>query len=228
VQDLEDELEGLHTRLVKLNEEVKELEKSISDKKNGKEEAKNLIKKYEEQQANVRNNREYDALTKEIEFQNLEIQLCEKRIKEAQTGIKAKQDLIKATEEKYADRKNDLEIKKKELEEIIAETKKEEDELQTRADKDRSHIDDRLLTAYQRIRTNARNGLAVVNVERDSCGGCFSKIPPQRQMDIKSHKKVIVCENCGRILVDFEVLNILPERPKVRASARVADADMED
>ncbi len=224
VQDLEDELEGLRTRLVKLKEEVKEMDKNISDRKNAKEEAKGLIKKYEEQQANVRNNREYDALSKEIEFQNLEIQLCDKRIKEAQAGIKVKEEQIKATDDKFNDRKNDLDIKKKELEEIVAETQKEEGDLQTRADKDRATVDGRLLTAYERIRTNARNGLAVVNVERDSCGGCFSKIPPQRQMDIKSHKKVIVCESCGRILVDFEVMNILPERPKMRTSARVEEA----
>ncbi|MES2628396.1 MAG: C4-type zinc ribbon domain-containing protein [Bacteroidota bacterium] len=225
VQDLEDELEGLQTRLSKLKEEVKELEKGISDRKQGKEEAKNLIKKYEEQQANVRNNREYDALSKEIEFQNLEIQLCDKRIKEFQASIKVKDEQIKGTDDKFNDRKNDLDIKKKELEEIVAETQKEENDLQERADKDRATVDGRLLSAYERIRGNARNGLAVVNVERDSCGGCFSKIPPQRQMDIKSHKKVIVCESCGRILVDFEVMNILPERPKMRSGAtRVEDA----
>ncbi len=225
VQDLEDELEGLRTRLVKLREEVKEMEKNISDRKQAKEESKVLIKKYEEQQANVRNNREYDALSKEMEFQNLEIQLCDKRIKEAQAGIKVKEEQIKTTDEKHIDRKNDLDIKKKELDEIVAETQKEENDLQVRADKDRATVDNRLHSAYERVRGNARNGLAVVNIERDSCGGCFSKIPPQRQMDIKSHKKVIVCENCGRILVDFEVLNILPERPKMRTSARLEDTD---
>jgi predicted nucleic acid-binding Zn-ribbon protein len=228
VQDLEDELEGLQTRLQKAQDEIKELEKNIGERKIAKEEAKNLIKKYEEQQANVRNNREYDALTKEIEFQNLEIQLCEKRIKEFQTSIKIKEEQGKSTEEKFKERRNDLDIKKKELDEIIAETQKDEEDLQKRADKDRAVIEDRLLNAYERIRTNARNGLAVVNVERDACGGCFSKIPPQRQMDIKSHKKVIVCENCGRILVDFDAPSILPERPRMKVSARVDDGDADE
>lgn len=203
VEDLEDELAGLETRLAKLNEESADLDKSISGKKIMIEECNALIKKYKEQQGSVRNNREFEALSKEIEFQELEIQLCEKRIREYKTGIEQKKLLIEGTEARIAERQKDLEAKRKELEEIVAETEKEENDLLKKSAKAKKIIDERLTQAYDRIRGNARNGLVVVNVERDACGGCFSKIPPQRQMDIQSHKKIIVCENCGRILVDF-------------------------
>lgn len=205
VQDLEDEIVGLETRINNYSEEIKELETGISEKKNFITDAKANIKKYEQQQNNVRNNREFDSLSKEIEFQNLEIQLAEKRIKEGQATIESKNEVIAASQADLDERKKDLDHKKNELEEITSETQKEETDLQKKSKEAEAIIEERLLTAYKRIRDNARNGLAVVAVERDSCGGCFNKIPPQRQMDIKSHKKIIVCEHCGRILVDSEI-----------------------
>ena len=168
-----------------------------------------MIKKYEDQQMNVRNNREYDSLTKEIEFQNLEIQLSEKRIKEFQASLEAKKVEIEQYQKVLLDRKNDIDIKKNELDDIIAETEKEETELIRRSNHNQSFIEERLLTAYTRIRKNARNGLAVVQIERDACGGCFNKIPPQHQLDIRMHKKIIVCEYCGRILVDEGIVNAM-------------------
>lgn len=205
VRDLEDEIEGLETRIGKLDEEVKELDSEIASKKVGIQESEAHIIKYKEQQNNVRNNREYDSLTKEIEFQELEIKLCDKRIKEFKAQIASKKELVDTAKSNLEGRRIDLDTKKKELDEIVSENEKDEKSFTKKSDAAKGKIDDRLLSAYQRIRDNARNGLGVVNVERDSCGGCFSKIPPQRQMDIKSHRKVIVCENCGRILVDFEV-----------------------
>lgn len=202
VQDLEDEIVGLETRIGKLTDELKELEQGVTDKKNLITDAKANIKKYEKQQNNVRNNREFDAISKEIEFQNLEIQLAEKRIKEAQVDMESKSEAINESKEVLKERKKDLEHKQGELDEITNETQKEEQDLIKKSEKAAKVIDDRLVIAYHRIRDNARNGLGVVAVERDSCGGCFNKIPPQRQMDIKNHKKVIVCEHCGRILVD--------------------------
>lgn len=204
IQDLEDEIAGLETRLEKLNDEVKDSDMEVTEKKNAIKDAEALIKKYEEQQAKVRNNREFDALSKELEFQGLEIQLCEKRIKEFKVTIAHKKEVINSSAELLEDRKKDLEAKKGELDGIVSETEKDEKRLLADSSKAEKVIEDRLLTAYQRIRGNALNGLAVVRVERDACGGCFNKIPPQRQLDIKSHKKVIVCEHCGRILVDFE------------------------
>ena len=202
VQDLEDEIAGLETRIDNYIQETVSMEKSIIEKKNLIKDSLALIKKYEDQQMNVRNNREYDSLTKEIEFQNLEIQLSEKRIKEFQAGLEAKKEEIEQFQKVLQDRQNDLGIKKSELDDIVAETEKEEVELIRRSDENRTYIEDRLLTAYTRIRKNARNGLAVVQIERDACGGCFNKIPPQHQLDIRMHKKIIVCEYCGRILVD--------------------------
>lgn len=206
VQDLEDEVAGLETRLKKLQDELGEVETQVSDKQNLIKDAKAQIKKYEGQQAKVRNNREYDSLTKEIEFQNLEIQLAEKRIKEAKAQIDGKKAVVDESKTRHDERKKDLEIKKKELNDIVAETEKEEKDLQKKSDVAAKHIEERLLSAYHRIRTNSRNGLAVVAVERGSCGGCFNAIPPQRQLDISSHKKIIVCEHCGRILVDDYVV----------------------
>ncbi|WP_291857956.1 C4-type zinc ribbon domain-containing protein [Marinilabilia sp.] len=205
VQDLEDEVEGLETRITNLNSEVKNLNNNIQDKKNGIKEADLLIKKYESQQSSVRNNREFESLNKEIEFQNLEKELCKKRIKEFEIEMKAKQEAVASSEELISDRKADLESKKKELENIVSDTQDDEDKLKKKAKEIEKDIDDRLLTAFKRIRKNARNGLAVVTVERDACGGCFNKIPPQRQLDIQSRKKVIVCEYCGRVLVDSEI-----------------------
>jgi predicted nucleic acid-binding Zn-ribbon protein len=156
---------------------------------------------------NVRNNREYDSLSKEIEFQTLEIQLAEKRINESKLELESKDVEIKKSEEKLDERRKDLDLKKSELTDIVAETEKEEDDLQVKSEVNQKNIEDRLLVAYKRIRKNARNGLAVVKIERDACGGCFNKIPPQHQLDIRMHKKIIVCEYCGRILVDDEIAN---------------------
>jgi uncharacterized protein len=190
-------------------QETVAMEKSIVDKKTAIKDALALIKKYEDQQMNVRNNREYDSLTKEIEYQNLEIQLSEKRIKEFQANLELKQEEIENFQKVLLDRKNDLEIKRNELDDIVAETEKEEKDLIRNSDENRKYIEDRLLTAYTRIRKIARNGLAVVQIERDACGGCFNKIPPQHQLDIRMHKKIIVCEYCGRILVDDGIVNAM-------------------
>jgi hypothetical protein len=209
VQDLEDEIVGLETRVNNFKTDVETVEKSIKDRQ---EEIKNslaLIKKYEDQQMNVRNNREYDSLTKEIEFQSLEIQLAEKKIKESKISLETKSEEIAKSEELLDERKKDLEVKKSELSDIVTETEKEEDELVELSEKQHGMIDGRLLTAYNRIRKNARNGLAVVKIERDACGGCFNKIPPQHQLDIMMHKKIIVCEYCGRILVDENIASMV-------------------
>ena len=205
VQDLEDEIEGLQTRVSKYQDDIDSLEKSIAGKKQEILNAQDLIKKYEEQQNNVRNNREYDSLSKEIEFQSLEIQLCEKRIREFDVQIEEKKVVIDESTKVLDERKLDLENKRKELEDIIDETKKEEEVMERKSEDLEGIIEPRLLTAYKKIRGNARNGLAVVTVERDACGGCFNKIPPQRQLDIASRKKIIVCEYCGRILVDQDI-----------------------
>lgn len=202
VQDLEDEIEGLETRIGNLHKEVEEIESLGVRKKQEIKDAENHIKKYEEQQNNVRNNREFDSLSKEIEYQKLEIELCEKRIREFTQQAKDKKVAIDHAKNLLDERSIDLKNKKTELDDIIAETQKEEDELNRRSEAYAEMIESRLFTAYKRIRTNARNGLAVVTVKRDACGGCFNKIPPQRQLDIKIRKKIIVCEYCGRILVD--------------------------
>jgi predicted nucleic acid-binding Zn-ribbon protein len=209
VQDLEDEIIGLETRLEKFDEEVKAYQKQIEEKTQSIKDSKALIKKYEEQQMNVRNNREYDSLTKEMEFQNLEIQLSEKRIKEFTAIVSAKTEQIKESKSKFKERESDLRIKKSELSDIVEETEKEEQSLIKKSEEFHKMIDGRLVTAYNRIRMNARNGLAVVQIERDACGGCFNKIPPQHQLDIRMHKKIIVCEYCGRILVDDEIANVV-------------------
>lgn len=206
MQDLEDEVAGLETRVVNYEEEVGKLETEINNKNQEIINSETLIKKYEEQQNNVRNNREFDSLSKEIEFQTLEIELCRKKISEFSTLNKSKSTQIEEAKVGLEDRKADLDAKKSELDEIVADTKKEEDNLDKNSNDIQTKIEPRLLTAYKRIRVNARNGLAVVTVERDACGGCFNKIPPQRQLDIRSRKKIIVCEYCGRILVDDEIL----------------------
>lgn len=205
VQDLEDELAGLQTRIANLEDEVGQLDQSIKDKKNAITEAINLIKKYEAQQGNVRNNREFDSINKEIEYQSLDMQLSEKRIKEFKAAIDAKNDLIEQSKNILSERSNDLEHKKAELADIVAETEKDEQLLIEQSNIAAAKIEERLYTAYKRVRSNAINGLAVVAIQRDACGGCFNKIPPQRQMDIRLRKKIIVCEYCGRILVDPEI-----------------------
>lgn len=206
VVDLEDEIAGLQTRVTNYSEELKELEDQIKNKKQTIKDAQTLIKKYQTQQGAVKNNREFDSLNKEIEYQQLEIQLCEKRIKEFTGELAAKKQIVEASEATLEGRKLDLQHKKAELDSIIAETEKEEQELMAESAKASDVIEERLLTAYHRIRGNARNGLAVVIINRDACGGCFNKIPPQRQLDIRQRKKVIVCEHCGRILVDANIL----------------------
>ncbi|MDX2445041.1 MAG: C4-type zinc ribbon domain-containing protein [Bacteroidales bacterium] len=208
VQDLEDEIAGLETRISNYDNDIKEIEESVAKKKNEIKDAEVLIKKYEEQQKNVRNNREYDSLSKEIEYQTLEIELCEKRIREFNTQMTEKKQTLDESKVFFDERNGDLDAKKGELDEIIEDTKKEEKELVDKSKELQLVIEPRLLTAYKRIRDNARNGLAVVTIKRDACGGCFNKIPPQRQLDIKSRKKITVCEYCGRILVDDEIVDV--------------------
>lgn len=206
VQDLEDDIAGLSTRVSNYSDDIKTLETSIANRKTAIKESEALITKYTEQQNNVRNNREYDSLNKEIEFQKLEIELSEKRIKEFTAELASKKEATESSKKLLTERQEDLERKKAELEEITAETKIEEEKLKGKAEKIESVIEPRLLTAFKRIRKNARNGLSVVTVQRNACGGCFAKIPPQRQMDIANRKKIIVCEYCGRILVDQDIL----------------------
>ena len=208
VQDLEDEIAGIETRIEKYNEELEKFSKDIVEYKNKIKEATALIKKYEEQQNNVRNNREYESLTKEIEYQSLDIQLCEKRINDCTKKSEMLKISLNETNARLEERKSDLELKKNELSSIVEETEKEEAELMVRSQESEQLIEERLLTAYKRIRKNARNGLAVVKIERDACGGCFNKIPPQHQLDIRMHKKIIVCEYCGRILIDEDIVSM--------------------
>lgn len=207
VQDLEDEVAGLETRIANYEADLKKFNTDITNYKIKIKETQALIKKYEEQQNNVRNSREYDSLTKETEYQSLEIQLCEKRIKDATIKMEDIKSGLEATQAKLEERKNDLVIKQSELNSIVEETEKEEEELVEKSKESEAMIEDRLLTAYKRIRKSARNGLAVVKIERDACGGCFNKIPPQHQLDIRIHKKIIVCEYCGRILVDQDIID---------------------
>ncbi len=205
VQDLEDDIAGLETRLQNLTDEVNVFEDAIVQRKNMITDAITAIKKYEEQQGKVRNNREFDSLNKEIEFQNLEIQLCEKKMNEFKANIEAKNQLIEVAKNNFEERQKDLVAKKAELDSIIAETEKEEAKLTKQSAAAEKVIEDRLITAYKRIRENSLNGLAVVKIERSACGGCFNKIPPQRILDISLRKKIIVCEHCGRVLVDSEI-----------------------
>ncbi|MGB0778281.1 MAG: zinc ribbon domain-containing protein [Flavobacteriaceae bacterium] len=202
VQDLEDEIAGLDTRLEKINGEVADLEQEINDKKNTIKEANELKKKYEEQQKNVRNNREFDSLTKEIEYQDLEIQLAEKRIKEFKVKIAHKQELIEKTNEKKEGLTTHLGHKKAELDDIMKETQEEENLLMKKSEEFAGGLDEHLFVAYRRIRNNVKNGLAVVSIERGASGGSFFTIPPQRQLEIASRKKIIIDEHSGRILVD--------------------------
>lgn len=206
VQDLEDAIQGLETRVQNYKNELASLDEQIAERKQGIKDAQSLIKKYEEQQKNVRNNREFDSITKEVEYQTLEIELCEKRIREHIQAKGEKSAAIEQAEAKLAESNGDLQQKRTELETIVAETQKEEEELLKQSEEFEKLIEPRVLSAYKRIRGNARNGLAVVTVQRDACGGCFNKIPPQRQLDIKLRKKIIVCEYCGRIMVDDGII----------------------
>ncbi|WP_091962825.1 zinc ribbon domain-containing protein [Prevotella sp. tc2-28] len=215
VQDLEDEIEGLTTRVEKIQADINEYERAVSQKKGEIETAKASVERYKTQLDEVKNNREYDTLSKEIEFQSLEIELCNKKIKEATFKIEEKKGELAQNQEIIDDRRQALEVKKSELDEIMEETRTEEEKLKQKVKELEVKIEPRLLTSFKRIRKNARNGLGIVYVQRDACGGCFNKIPPQRQLDIKMHKKIIVCEYCGRIMIDPELAGVKIEKPVV-------------
>lgn len=228
VQDLEDEIEGLTHRIEKYNEEVEQLSVDIETKNNKIKEAQSAIDRYKAQLNDVKNNREYDMLSKEIEFQSLEVELQNKKIGETQRAIDSRKNDIETAKKQLEERRIDLDMKKSELDDITAETKAEEEKLREKAKTIEQTIEPRLLTAFKRIRKNSRNGLGIVYVQRDACGGCFNKIPPQRQLDIRMRKKIIVCEYCGRIMIDPELAGIkiekaTDEKPK-RRSRRVAAA----
>ena len=208
VQDLEDEIEGLTTRMDKIKNEIDEFQRAITQKKGEIADAEASVARYKAQLDEVKNNREYDTLSKEIEFQTLEIELCNKKIREANTRIQEKNEELAQNKEVIAEKEKDLEVKREELEEIVTETRAEEEKLKEKVKDLESKIENRLLTSFKRIRKNARNGLGIVYVQRDACGGCFNKIPPQRQLDIKMHKKIIVCEYCGRIMIDPELAGV--------------------
>ena len=208
VQDLEDEIAGLTTRVEKIAADIEEYQKAITTKKGEIADAEASVERYKEQLNEVKNNREYDTLSKEIEFQTLEIELCNKKIREANNKIADKQREMETSQALIAERQGDLDVKKNELEEIMEETRVEEDKLKETVKSLEAKIEGRLLTSFKRIRRNARNGLGIVYVQRDACGGCFNKIPPQRQLDIKMHKKIIVCEYCGRIMIDPELAGV--------------------
>jgi len=205
VKDLEDEIEGLQTRINNIDAEISSINTFIETKTNAKKDAQALIKKYEKQQDNVKNNREFEAINKEMEMQELEVKLNEKHIKDANYELKDRMNVRLKTEEKIKDVEEALKVKRIELEKITVDTEKEEKILSEKSEEAKEKVDPRLLTAYERIRSSYRNGLAVVPIVRDSCGGCFNVIPPQRQSEIRQHKKIIVCEHCGRILVDSDL-----------------------
>ena len=212
VQDLEDELEGLHIRVEKIQNEIAEFQDAVAQKKHEITDAEASVERYKSQLNDVKNNREYDTLTKEIEFQSLEIELCNKKIKEAAIKIEECKRDLESTQQSISEREEDLNEKRDELDEIMQETREEEDKLKAKAKELETKIEPRLLTSFKRIRKNARNGLGIVYVQRDACGGCFNKIPPQRQLDIKMHKKIIVCEYCGRIMIDRELAGVKTEK----------------
>ena len=223
VQDLEDEIEGLKTRIENATSEAAQLRSRINELKTNIELATKKLTDYQSQLDNVRNNREYDTLNKEIEFQTLEVELAQKRIREAQNAEKDKEALVERAKQALEERAQDLEEKKNELDEIVAETKAEEEKLREKAKNLEMQIEPRLLQSFKRIRKNSRNGLGIVYVQRDACGGCFAQIPPQRQLDVRIRKKIIVCEYCGRILIDPELAGVKPdavkeEKPKRKRS----------
>ena len=220
VQDLEDELAGLNTRIEKIKGEITDLTKSIADSKVTIERSKSLIAKYTEQQDNVRNNREFDALSKEIEYQNLNVELAEKHIRDFSSAMNAKNEELQHSQELISEKSEDLEIKKNELQEIIEETRQEEEKLRERSKSIELTVEPRLLQSFKRIRNNTRNGLGIVYVQRESCGGCFNKIPPQRQLDVRMRKKIIVCEYCGRIIIDPELAGVKEEQKVAEAPKR--------
>lgn len=206
VRDLEDEIVGFETRIGKFNTEIGALQEEVDRYKGTKKDADKLISRYKEQQMNVRNNREFDAISKEIELQSLEIELADKKIKEADFRIQSKQEEIGGTQDTLNTRKDDLKVKKQELDQLVAESESDEKQLAVERDDQSKNVEERLLLSYNKIRNNALNGLAVVTVKRGACGGCFNVVPPQRQADIKDKKKIIVCEHCGRILADVDAV----------------------
>ncbi|MBD5246207.1 MAG: hypothetical protein HDS58_02770 [Barnesiella sp.] len=214
VQDLEDDIVRLQTRITNFKNEIEDLRKKLVAEKAKIEEAQSKIARFKEQLDNVRNNREFDLLSKEIEFQTLEIELCEKHINEFGRMIENKTREIENTESQLEDRKHILADKKNELEEIVSETRQDEERLREEALAIEPRIDDRTLAAFKRIRKNARNGLGVVYIQRNACGGCFNRIPPQKQLEIKMHKKIIVCEYCGRIMIDPQLAGVPEEEGK--------------
>lgn len=234
VQDLEDEIAGLTTRMEKIKTEIDEFKKAITQKKADITSAESSVERYKKQLDEVKNNREYDTLTKEIEFQSLEIELCNKKIKEALIKVEEKNADLAEADELMKDRTAALKEKKEELDEIMQETRDEEEKLKNKASELEVTIEPRLLSSFKRIRKNSRNGLGIVYVQRDACGGCFNKIPPQRQLDIKMHKKVIVCEYCGRIMIDPELAgvnvekNAKEEKPKRKRSVRKTAKNADD
>ena len=231
VKDLEDEIVGLGTRIENINNEIKTIRENVVSFREEMEQAKRSIEKYTEDQNNVRNNREFDLLNKEIEYNKLVIEHDEKKINDARKQEQQKNDELERANNQLEERKKDLEMKKAELEDIVAETKAEEERLREQARDLELNIEPRLLASFKRIRKSSRNGLGIVYVERDACGGCFSKIPPQRQMDIRMRKKIIVCENCGRIMIDPELAGVEQETPaeapapKRRGIRRAAKAE---
>lgn len=232
VQDLEDEIEGLTLRVEKIKHEIQEFKDAVVQKKGEIANAESSLTRYQQQLNDVKNNREYDTLTKEIEYQTLEIELCNKKIREADFRIQERTEDLERNEALMVERKGDLEDKKNELGEIMDETRAEEEKLRNEASELETKIETRLLTSFKRIRKNARNGLGIVYVQRDACGGCFNKIPPQRQLDIKMHKKVIVCEYCGRILIDPELAGVkldtaVQEKPKRKRATKKSEKSEE-
>lgn len=228
VQDLEDEIAGLTIRIEKIKNDIKEFQNAVVQKKAEINEAQASVERYKEQLNDVKNNREYDTLSKEIEFQSLEIELCNKKIREANVKIEEKNKDLQNNEELIKDRRVALEEKKNELDEIMDETRAEEEKLKEKAKELELKIEPRLLTSFKRIRKNARNGLGIVYVQRDACGGCFNKIPPQRQLDIRMHKKIIVCEYCGRIMIDPELAGVKSEKPVEEKPKRKRTTKKED
>ena len=222
VQDLEDEIEGLSHRLHKYEEEIEHIKGDIAHKHESIKEAQEMMTRYQSQLDDVRNNREYDNLSKEIEFQSLEIELLRKKINDAERLINIKTGDLEKGRAALESRQQDLDQKKAELDEIVADTKADEEKLREKAKAIETTIEPRLLTAFKRIRQSSRNGLGIVYVQRDACGGCFNKIPPQRQLDIRMRKKIIVCEYCGRIMIDPELAGVKIERPEEKPKRRVS------
>ena len=222
VQDLEDEIEGLSHRLHKYEEEIEHIKGDIAQKQESIKEAQAMMTRYQSQLEDVRNNREYDNLSKEIEFQSLEIELLRKKINDAERLINLKTGDLEKGRAALQTRQQDLDQKKAELDEIVADTKADEEKLREKAKAIETTIEPRLLTAFKRIRQSSRNGLGIVYVQRDACGGCFNKIPPQRQLDIRMRKKIIVCEYCGRIMIDPELAGVKIERPEEKPKRRVS------